>query len=491
MASPLSLRQSELDALARNSFPAFAELAFPTLHPGRDYVHAPYLEVMGELLMRVEEGARRRVIINLPPRHMKSMLCSVLFPAWYLGRDPGAHFICISYGDDLAHDLSAKTRALMLSPLYRRLFPRTALDKKAVDHNKTTAGGARYATAIGSDITGFGADVIVIDDPMQPDDAASERAKERVRAWVGGSVMTRFNDPSRGALILVMHRLAPDDLSATLAASGDYFTLALPLVAEGKEEFTTRGGTRDLMQRQPGEVLHPRRMTPENVAGIQAGLPAHVFAAQYQQRPTSGGSGMLSIERFRRYDRAAPPAFEGLIHSWDVGATITGNASVCTAWGLRHEEGVGDVVYLLDVVRLRAELPEVRAAIKARDAAESPDLIVLDERGVGLGLLQELRREGFAHIEGSSRTSEPLEREAGESRPNASKVERFGRAALAIADGRVVLPHSAPWLDAFVYEVASFPNIADKDQVDSMSQLVANLDRAAQIARRHRRRRER
>ena len=125
------------------------------------------------------------------------------------------------------------------------------LDKRAVDYIRTTKGGYRYATSVGSDITGFGADVIIIDDPMQPDDAASEQTKEKLRSWISSSVLTRFNDPTRGVLILVMHRLAPDDLSATLEPQAD-FVLKLPLVAEPGERGYQHNG-RLLMRRQPGK----------------------------------------------------------------------------------------------------------------------------------------------------------------------------------------------------------------------------------------------
>lgn len=278
------------------------------------------------------QGRFNRVVINLPPRHMKSLIVSIFYVAWRLGCDPTAKFLTISYGDDLAHDHSALTRKLMMSPLYRQIFPWTVLDKKAVDHIRTTQGGHRYATSVGSDITGFGADEIIIDDPMQPDDAASERSKERVRAWVQSSVLARFNDPRNGALILVMHRLAPDDLSATMKAQAD-LVLALPLVADKVEAFTSKSQGRLLMRRAPGDILNPARISDADVERLKASLPRHVWDGQYQQQPSVGGSGMLSIERFKRFDLAHPPHFELIIHSWDVGATIGGNASVCTKWG--------------------------------------------------------------------------------------------------------------------------------------------------------------
>lgn len=131
-------------------------------------------------------------------------------------------------------------------------------------------------------------------------------------------------------------------------------------------------------------------------------------------------------------------------------------------------------------------MPEVRAAIKAEDRRDRPVLIVLDERGVGLGVYQELWKEGYRNIRGSSDTSEQIGFGTNtESHPSRKKIERFGRAILHIDDGSVFIPNEAPGLEAFLYEVGAFPNIADKDQVDSMTQLIGNWDNALRFARQH------
>ena len=473
----------DLVAAARIDFGSFVELMFPVLHPGEKLDHAPYLDLIEWLLMRVGEGRYKSLILNLPPRHMKSVLASVLYPAWRLGRDPGCKFICVSYSDDLGHDLSARTRKIMLSPAYQLIFPKTRLGKIALGYIATTAGGYRYVSAVGSHVTGFGADEIIIDDPMQPEEAASETAKKRLNDWIGSSLFTRFNNPDIGRWILVMHRLAPDDLSARLERGAEY-TLALPLVAEETEKYEYEG--KRIFHREPGDILNPKRFDQKSVDRLKAQTPRHVFAAQYQQQPTVGGSGMLSVDKWRRYDPADKPQFELIIHSWDIGATISGNASVCTAWGLAKNSAGLDCVYLLDVQRLNLELPEVRSAIRVADQRDRPALIIIDENGVGLGLYQELQREGYRNIERSSATAEPVEYVGTVGRrPNLSKIERFGKAVLQIANGRALLPTSAPWLESFLYEVTSFPNIADNDQVDSMTQLVGNLDRAFKLARKY------
>jgi len=474
-----------LIVLARADFWCFVELTFGVLHPGQKLAHADYLGLLAYILMRVEEGRYRNVLINLPPRHMKSMMVSILYVAWRLGRDPTTKFITISYGDDLAHDLSAMTRTLMKSETYQRIFPDTVLDKQAVDYVRTAKGGYRYATSVGSDITGFGADVIVVDDPIQPDDAASEHVKERLRSWLFSSALTRFNDPTTGAFILVMHRLAPDDISATLEPKAD-FVLKLPLVAEKEEKYTYRD--KPIYHRRPGDVLNPARMTAEEAAKLRASLPPHVWNGQYQQRPTAGGSGMLSVERFQRFDLSKPPPFELTIHSWDVGATISGNASVCTKWGLAPNKDERDALHLTQVVSVRLELPEVIAAIRSEIERDRPALVVIDERGSGIGVVQHLKRYRYRNILPSTGTSEPLGLgSAPRTRPSDSKIERFGRAVLRIDDGQVLIPVAAPWLEKFLYEVAAFPNISDDDQADSMSQIVANFDYAIASARRNKR----
>lgn len=475
---------AQLVGMARKDLWCFIELTFSVLHPGKPLIYADYLELMAQIMMKVRDGKWRRVIVNLPPRHMKSMIISIFYVAWRLGVDPTTKFITISYGDDLAHDHSALTRKLMTSPLYKRIFPGTILEKKAVDHIVTTKGGARYATSIGSDITGFGADVIIIDDPMQPDQATSERVKQDVRQWVSSSVMTRFNDPAKGVLILVMHRLAPDDLSATLSETAD-FVLTLPLVA-GKDEPYYTLHDRILCLRREGDILNPNRMGPKEADALKQSLPKHVWNSQYQQQPTAGGSGMLSIDHFQRFDLGKPPAFELVIHSWDLGATINGNASVCTQWGLTRSKEGCDLLYLTNVVRIKLELPEVRATIEAEMHKHDPALVVLDERGAGMGVYQDLRNQHGRKIMGSTETDQPPKLAGSkQSHPGASKIDRFGRASLVIGDRTVFIPHKAPWLETFLYEVAAFPNAPDDDQVDSMTQVIANFKRAIYLARKN------
>ena len=211
---------TDLLQFARVDFGVFVVLLFPELHDGRQLVPAPYVELIVEVLMAVRKGDEKRLIFNLPPGHMKSLIVTVLFSAWLLGVDPSKRILCISYGDDLTHQLSRLTRRVMTSPLYRRIFPKTTLAKQAEDLLTTTRGGQRMATAVGGAVAGFRAELAIIDDPMQPDEVASELKKQALRDWYSGVVEQRL--VPGGAMIVVMHRLAPDDFTATLVEKGGW-----------------------------------------------------------------------------------------------------------------------------------------------------------------------------------------------------------------------------------------------------------------------------
>jgi hypothetical protein len=467
------LQVADLHALARRDFWTFVELAFPILHPGKKLVHAPYLDVLVALMESCAAGRTSRVIVNLPPGYMKSMLISIMYVAWRLGVDPTLKFVCISYCDDRANKHSASTRTLMQSPQYRAIFPGTVLDKKSEGWLTTTQGGYRYATAVGSDITGFRPTEIIVDDPIEPEAGSSELVKQKLRSWISSSVLTRFEDNAKNVFILVMHRIAPDDLAGTLQDQSDYFVLSLPLVAEEEETFRSRGDV--IMTRQPGELLHPGRMTPEQLERLKREISPHAFASQYQQRPVLGGSGMCSVERLARYDN--PPKFELIIHSWDIGATLEGNPSVCTKWGVAADSAGRDNIYLTDVISLKLELPDVRDAIKALDKLDKPDLIILDYRGAGVGVEQELRKAGYRHLYPASKDGASNDR----------KIDRFGKALFYMYDGVVKYPLSANFLDDVLYALATFPHLKELDLIDSITQLVAFMPNALMFARQKRR----
>jgi hypothetical protein len=201
----------------------------------------------------------------VPPRHLKSLLASVAFPAWCLGHDPSAQIICASYAQDLADKLSRDCRHIVTSDGYQRLFPtRLSPRHQAVPEFETTARGCRVATSVGGVLTGRGADIIIIDDPLKPEEALSQAQRQAANEWYDHTLYSRLNDKLTGAIVLIMHRLHEDDLAGHVLAQEEWEVVRLPAITEEDEvhRVETLFG-RQSFGRKAGEVLHPEREPPE------------------------------------------------------------------------------------------------------------------------------------------------------------------------------------------------------------------------------------
>lgn len=207
MSSTLS--DVELDAITRIDFLTFIERTFYELFPQATFSESPHLAVMAAKLRSCLSGGCKRLIINLPPRSLKSIAVSVAFPAWVLGHDPTKQIICASYGQDLADKHARDNRTVMTRPYYQRLFPFTRLspEKNSVNDFMTTNQDFRMATSVGGVLTGRGSDLIVIDDPLKPDDALSETRRSAVNDWYDNTLLSRLNNKEDGIIIIVMQRL--------------------------------------------------------------------------------------------------------------------------------------------------------------------------------------------------------------------------------------------------------------------------------------------
>lgn len=460
----------ELIQLARVDFGVFLSLLFPELHEGRQMIPAPYVNFIVEALMAVHEGAETRLLVNLPPGHMKSLIVSVMFTAWLLGIDPGKRILCISYGEDLTRHLSRQTRRVITSRLYQTIFPETILIKQAEDLLVTTHGGQRLATAVGGTIAGFRAELTIIDDPMQPDAIGSELKKQGLRDWYAGVVEQRL--VPGGAMVVVMHRLSPDDFIATLMEKGRWFHISLPLIATEDFEYYDRKG-RLLWSRKAGDYLSPGWTTKAFVEDLRRNIPKEIFEGQYQQNPQFGGSGICSIERLARYREA--PHYELIIHCWDLAATKNGGDwTVCAKFGLHQDERGRYILDVIEVLRMRIELPDVREVIRAQDRLDKPALIVIDGVGIGRGIVQELGREMRHLLPGGSFNDQNV---AG------LKVRRFHNAMPPMHDGLVRLPATMVGLETLLAEFAAFPDGRHDDQVDAVCNVAAHRERVIHQAR--------
>jgi len=249
-----------LQALLRTDFRAFVHKTFTTLSPGEPYVRSWHVEAIAWKLEQVRRGEIRRLIVNMPPRSLKSIAASVAFPAFVLGRDPTRRIICVSYSGDLAKKHSNDFRAVLESPWYREAFPGARIGemKNTETEIELIARGHRLATSVGGTLTGRGGGLIIIDDPLKPDDAMSEAKRSAVNQWYTNTLLSRLDDKRSGAIVVVMQRVHVDDLTGFLLAQSDEWeALSLPAIAYADETIPTWGG--GAYRRKAGEALSPDR----------------------------------------------------------------------------------------------------------------------------------------------------------------------------------------------------------------------------------------
>ena len=208
----MMLSLQEYMCLLRRDLLSFIERSFYEINPQTPLLSGPHLEVIASKLEACRQRKIRRLIINLPPRQLKSHCASVAFPAWFLGHNAGGHVICASYGQDLADKFARDSRRIMTSDWYQRLFATRLAQRKAVHDFTTTEQGTRMATSVGGVLTGRGADLIIIDDPLKPDEALSESGRKAVNEWYDHTLLSRLNDKAAGCIIIIMQRLHQDDL---------------------------------------------------------------------------------------------------------------------------------------------------------------------------------------------------------------------------------------------------------------------------------------
>src|SRR5262252_8386889 len=230
------LTQREEDAQLRLDFAAFAQRCFREINPLTALAMNWHVEVIAAKLAAVFEGRIRRLIINVPPLYLKSLLASVAFPAWCLGRQPGTQILCVSYAQDLADKLARDCRRILMSGWYQRAFPtRLSAQRQAVPEFETTQQGCRLATSVGGVLTGRGADLIIIDDPLKPEEALSQAQRQAANDWFDHTLYSRLNDKKNGAIVVIMHRLHEDDLVGHVLAQEDWEVVSFPAIAEDDE----------------------------------------------------------------------------------------------------------------------------------------------------------------------------------------------------------------------------------------------------------------
>lgn len=446
-----------LDAVLRNDLAAFTQRCFQTVVPGQMFRPNWHVEAIAYQLVRCLRGEIRRLIITLPPRNLKSICASVAFPAFVLGHDPTRRVVCVSYSQDLTAKHARDCRTVIESSWYRDLYPNTRIDprKNAETEFEMTARGYRLGTSVGGTLTGRGGNLIILDDPLKPGDAMSETKRAATNEWYDSTLSSRLDNKTSDVIVVVMQRLHVDDLVGHLLHKNEgWVHLNLPAIADYPQEIVLGPGA--IHRRRIGDLLHSDREPLSVLDELRTAMGSQAFSAQYQQAPIPPGGALIQESWFRRYTQAPERQMgDRIVQSWDTASKVSkdNDYSVCTTWLVRKAD-----YYLLDVVRVRLEFPDLKRRILREADRYGATTVLIEDAGSGMALIQELRSDG------------PLRPIA--IKPEREKIVRLEGQSATIEAGHVLIPEEAPWLGAFLVEVLSFPYGRHDDQVDSLSQFL-------------------
>ncbi|WP_294122183.1 phage terminase large subunit [Sphingomonas sp.] len=445
----------------RHDFCAFLRKAFPAIRGGAPLSWNWHLDAIAYELGRMASGQSRNLLVTMPPRNLKSITISVAWVAWMLGRDPRLNFVCVSYSNELSAKMARDCISLIQSDWYRALFPATNLSPKrsATWDFETTVGGGRLATSITGTLTGRGGSIIIVDDPIKPDEAHSETTRNSVNQWFRSTLSSRLDDKERGGTIVVMQRLHQDDLAGMLMEAGGWVELSLPAIAQEDQSIPLPGGR--IRHRKAGELLHPERESQAVLDQLRLTMGSFDFSAQYLQQPIPATGNLIKSEWLKYFAGGFDPRGEPgqIVQSWDT-ASKDGTFSDYSACVTAHLQR--GTIKLLDVFRERLAFPALKSACIRLARKHNASVLLIEDAASGTQLLQTLRSECPSGV------PRPIGR-----KPEADKVSRVAGVSAQVESGQLWLPVDAPWLASFQAELLGFPNARYDDQVDALSQLLS------------------
>lgn len=418
---------------------------------------ADHLRLLNRGLVGLARRKFRRLVVMMPPRHGKSELISHYFPAWWLGTFPEDRVILSSYEADFAATWGRKARTELEEWGPALWDVRVSQESSAANRwDLARHQGGMTTAGVGGPITGRGANLLVIDDPVKNwEEAESPTYRERIWDWWRSTAYPRL-EPD-GVVVLIMTRWHEDDLAGRILAGDEeeWVELVLPGLA----------GPDDPLGRAEGEALWPERYDEKTLLATKQVLGSYFWAALYDQRPAPPTGRILQREWLQYYDE--PPDIGYKVQLWDTGAKEDEagktkdqqrrSYSVGATWGLGRRG-----LYVLDVWRERVEFPELKKAMVSQYKLHEPNIIVVEDASSGQAVVQELRRDTRLPI-----TAVKV--------PRADKVLRFRAATPLFEALRVFLPVDADWREEWEKEHLAFPNAAFDDQVDTTSMAIDHL----------------
>ena len=436
---------------------AYDDLIVFCKHMQPDYIVGKHHRMLADMLMAIERGEKDRICVNIPPRHGKSQLVSIMFPAWFLGRNPDKKVMMVSHTTDLAVDFGRKVRNLINTEQYREIFPTVALaqDSKSAGRWNTSVGGEYYACGIGSALAGRGAHLLLVDDPHSEQDVINGNFEvfDKAYEWFTFGARTRLMPA--GKVAIIQTRWHMDDLTGRVVRdmgqnerSDQYEVVEFPAILD-----VTNKKTKKVVQKP----LWPEFFDLEALLRTKASMPAFQWNAQYQQQPTAEEAALIKREWWREWTLETPPVCEYVIMSLDAAAETHNRAdyTALTTWGVfMNEQESAYHIILLNSIKQRLEFPELKNLAMEEYADWEPDAFIVEKKSAGTALYQEMRRMGL-----------PVQ-EYTPHRGSGDKLARLNSVADIVASGMVWVPQTR-WAEEVVEEIAGFPFMSHDDLVDS------------------------
>ena len=441
---------NELNTRKKNE-QAYNDLIAFCQHMQKDYKVGRHHRLLANMLMDIEQGNKDRICVNIPPRHGKSQLVSIMFPAWFLGRNPNKKVMMVSHTTDLAVDFGRKVRNLINTDDYKQIFPTVelAIDSKSAGRWNTNTGGEYYACGIGSSIAGRGADLLLVDDPHSEQDVINGNFEvfEKAYDWFTFGARTRLMPGGRVAIIQTRWHM--DDLTGRVtkdmsqnSQSDQYEVVEFPAILQIEDV---------------EKPLWPAFFDLEALHRTKASMPVFQWNAQYQQQPTAEEASIIKREWWQKWKGETPPLCEYIIMSLDAAAETHNRAdfTALTTWGVFLNEDVGEHhIILLNSIKKRLEFPELKAlALEEYDDWE-PDSFIVEKKSAGTAIYQEMRRMGL-----------PIQ-EYTPHRGSGDKLARLNSVSDIVSSGLCWVPETR-WAEEVIEEVAGFPFMSHDDLVDS------------------------
>ena len=430
--------------ISRKSLIAYAKYMYP------GYKDPAHIQLITKNLELLEAGELKRLAVFMPPRHGKSMLCSEFFPAWYLGNNPNEFIIQATYAQELADDFGRKVRNQVQSPDFNKVFPQVGLrsDSTSAKRFHTMQGGTYSAVGAGGAITGRGAHLLIIDDPIKGrEDAESEVQRRNLIDWYKSVAYTRLQPG--GKIILIQTRWHQDDLAGFILQDTQEKWKVLDLPAIDAE----------------GNALWPEAYSKEDLEKIKNTVGQRVWQSLYQQQPSNEEGSIIKRDWWNIYEDKKVPVLSYVIQSYDTAFSTNSTAdfSACTTWGVFTARDQENLPYaaciLLDAWKERLEYPDLRK--RAQDSYKEwmPDGVLIEKRASGQSLIQDMRRSGVPVITFS---------------PERDKVSRTHGVA-SMFEGGLVFTLDKEWTKDVIEESAQFPYGKHDDVHDTCVQALMRI----------------